>query len=173
MNTNNITNRMKEFENRLGKLAKLIRRENIYAVEECVSMYEFMHGSVKEAKVVQGDYGCLSLAVTCLTRSIVTPDGEIEELECKTFYYPLYKNYEELHVGQVLDKNDIYKMYMLILTRQGYPAIYRVSLTPEECTNTTDYAALLEEYHRLFAEYRTFAKEHNKKPNLFAGLILY
>ena len=173
MNTNNITNRMKELENRLGELAKSIRRKYLYTVRECIPMYEFKHGTVKEAKVEQGDYGWKSLAVKCLTRSTVTSDGEIKELEHKTFYYPLYKDYEELHVGQVLDKNDIYKMYMLILTRPGYPVLFRVSLTPEECTDTYDYNALLEEYDKVLAEYHTFAKENNKKPNIFAGLILY
>ena len=173
MNTNNITNRMKEMENRLAELAKLLRRKNLYAVEECISMYEFMHGNVKEAKVVQSDYG-FSMAVTRVTHFTVTPDDKIIEHKCQTFYYPLYKNYEGLYDGKVISKDDLFKMYMLILTRPGYPVLFRVSLTPEEgVKDITDYASLQEEYHKLFAEYLALAEENGMKYNIFAGLILY
>lgn len=172
MRTENMVNRMKELEKKVAELAKELNKRRGFIVQECIPMYEFMHGNVKEAKIVQTNYG-FSIAVTCVTHFTVAADSKVIEHKYKTFYYPLYKDYDNLYDGKVINKDDLYKMYMLILTRPGYPVLFRVSLTPEKVQDNSDYDSLLEEYHKSGAELVELSKEIGIKYNILSTLILY
>lgn len=170
MKTNN-KNRIEWLSSRLDELNRLMDSKKNWMIRESLPLSKFIHGSIKNVKVVQNEYG-QSLVVTTVNSCTVTP-SEVIEHEYKTSYYPLYKNYDGMYDGKVIDPNDLHNMNMLLMTRPGYPVIYRVSLTSEEAVQVDDYDSLLKEYNELFTEFQKLTMELPKKFNIFNKLILY
>ena len=170
MRTEDMVNRMKELEKKVTELARELSKRRGYIVQECVPLKDFIRGYIKETKIVQNKYGW-SLAITS-TPHIVVREYEVIEHEHVTRYIPLYKDYEGLYDGKVIDEFNRHKLYILILRRRGGSEITRMSLG-EVDVDTKDYTFLYEEYHKSVTELEELSKETGIKYNILSTCVLY